>query len=95
MSPKHPGLRAWRSLSAKDRIITILENQLAEERAASRKLQRIIAALAQRILELEAQSSPTSQEPPRALRRSRRVRTQPWSASGEAQEPSEQWRSWW
>jgi hypothetical protein len=61
-------------LSAKDRIIAILENQLAEERAASGELRRIIAALTQRIPELEARSSPKSQEPPRALRRSRRVR---------------------
>ncbi len=60
VSPKHSGLRERRSLSAKDRIIAILENQLAEERAASGELRRIIAALTQRIPQLEAQSSPKS-----------------------------------
>jgi hypothetical protein len=77
VSPKHSGLRGRRSLSAKDRIIAILENQLAEERAASGELRRIIAALTQRIPELEARSSSKSQEPPRALRRSRRGRHSP------------------
>jgi hypothetical protein len=47
-------------LSARDRIVAILENQLAEERAASGELRRIIAALTQRIPQLEAQSSPKS-----------------------------------
>jgi uncharacterized coiled-coil protein SlyX len=82
-------------LSAKDRIIAILENQLAEERAASGELRRIIAALTQRIPELEARSSPKSQEPPSALRRSRRGRSPGLLVERLRSPQSSGRRSWW
>src|SRR3712207_9215756 len=62
VSPKHSGMRGRRSLSAKDRIIAILENQLAEERAASGNLRRIIAALTQRIPELRSEERRVGKE---------------------------------
>jgi hypothetical protein len=75
-------------LSAKDRIIAILENQLAEERAASGELRRIIAAHPTHpgargpvFTKESGASERVAEEPERA---------QPRSASGEAQEPSEQ-----
>jgi hypothetical protein len=46
-------------IESKDRIIAILENQLAEERTSSAELRRIVAALTQRIPEIEAGADST------------------------------------
>jgi len=72
---------------------TSLERQLNAEREASAELRRIIAALTQRIPELEAPRSPEPpQAPTEATEQPGRVESQ--SSVEGAQEPVEQ-RSWW
>jgi hypothetical protein len=84
-------------LASKDRIISILENQLSEEREARRRADTIIAqlsqanaALAARVPQLEAPQEPSEaaetveEEPQRA---------EPHPATGGAQEGVQ--RPWW
>jgi hypothetical protein len=74
--------------------VEVLRAELGEAHAANRENRRIIAALTQRIPELEAPASPEPlgapesvfEEPERAERR---------SAAGGAQEPAERVVSWW
>jgi hypothetical protein len=72
--------------------VSMLKQQLNTEQAASAELRRIIAALTQRIPELEA---PKNQEPPEAPTEATEQpgRAEPRSSAGEGQE-SEQ-RPWW
>ena len=72
--------------------VSMFKQQLNTEQAASAELRRIIAALTQRIPELEA---PKSQEPPEAPTEATEQpgRADPRSNAGEGQE-SEQ-RPWW
>jgi len=72
---------------------TSLERQLNAEREASAELRRIIAALTQRIPELEAPRSP---EPPKAPAEATEQpgRVEPQASVEGPQEPIEQ-RSWW
>ncbi len=77
--------------------VAYLRSQLDQEREANRENRRIIAALTQRIPELEAPASPkppgasesVAEEPERAEPRS----AEPRSATGGAQEGAE--RPWW
>ena len=72
--------------------VSMLKQQLNTEQGASAELRRIIAALTQRIPELEA---PKSQDPPEAPTEATEQpgRAEPRSSAGEVQE-SEQ-RPWW
>jgi excisionase family DNA binding protein len=94
-SETKPGLNGESTtlISAKDETIRVLSEQLEAEREANRENRRIIAALTQRIPELEAPASPEPsgasdsvfEEPERA---------EPRSATGSAQEGAER-VSWW
>jgi hypothetical protein len=84
-------------LASKDRIISILENQLSEERESRRRADTIIAQLTQanatlaaRVPELEAPQAPT-ETAETAEEESERAGPRP--ATGEAHEGTQ--RPWW
>jgi hypothetical protein len=89
---------SYRTVSAVEFIeemrgrIEDLREQLAAERRANEENRRIIAALTQRIPEIEAPSEP-SESPTEATGGADRVDARP--AGGEAQEGTEKRPSWW
>jgi hypothetical protein len=84
-------------LASKDRIISILENQLSEEREARRRADTIIAqlsqanaALAARVPQLEAPQEPSEA----AETADEQQGSEPHFATVESQEPVQR-RPWW
>jgi len=85
-------------IESKDRIIAILENQLAEERTGSAELRRIVAGLTQRIPEIEA-----TPEPPGPAESREETAEKPaeggvrfgYPPGGAAPENASEPRSWW
>lgn len=77
-------------------LIDTLQEQLILEREASAELRRIIAALTQRIPELEAPRNATTQVPPEPRDTSEKLSEDAGGSDvpPEQQEPSER-RSWW